>query len=185
MRLLTLACCVRAEAGAGTPPREIGQCLFQLFHESGSRWSIEGLGGLDGGTGGQGPPRAWPDPRAAASQSAAGSSGRGPGLGPRTDRKSHSSPHSLGPGLGIGVKSHPLKEEPRPGGVFARKLSSGPQAERTWSAEGLLDPAGGRVSPPGESLPLALKPLPECSEQPCPQHSTNRCNQGGQQGREL
>ena len=115
MRLLTLACCVRAEAGAGTPPRATGQCLSQLFHESGSRWSIEGLGGLGRGMGGQGPPRAWPDPRAATSQSAAGSSGRGPGLGPRTDRKSHSSPPSLGPGLGIGVKSHPLKEEPRRG----------------------------------------------------------------------
>ena len=38
---------------------------------------------------------------------------------PRTDRKSHSSLPGLGPGLGIGVKSHPLKEEPRPGGCHA------------------------------------------------------------------
>ena len=83
-------------------PRVTGQCLLQLFHESGSRWRTEGLGSPGGGTGGQGPPRAWPDPRAAASQSAARSSWRGPSLGPQNRQESHPSPPGLGPGLGVG-----------------------------------------------------------------------------------
>lgn len=85
-KLVTLACCVRAQGWGRNSPGVTGQCPFQLFHESGSRWRTEGLGGPGGGTGGQGPLELGRTPGPQLPKVQPEAVGGDPVWAPRTDR---------------------------------------------------------------------------------------------------